>query len=470
MRFLKKSRLSLSRSLVFGFALMALVMTSFAPPATAQINNQKEATTAQQPFTARHGDGNFSSYSGAYYSVAPSSTDVEKKFAKGKEEDEGIKPFIEYNTGIRPPTDLYDVTEGKRMNGRLNSKMGKTASLDVRHLSTNMVITWRNYFRWFAYIVSGVGMFALVLLAFVGKFQWKWFFSLAGSVFVLGCFLFLSGQTGKHGDGDLNYVNNEYTATDGWLNPDTVSAFVGAEVKDSTAHEDPIRLWRFLLARTRYTSHAIERFTYISAGIGVFAMAMFAFFGKFEWKWFFMICGGLFLMSGFQMMIDFLHGSTGGERDAGWYSNLFVIGNEKARYVSEEGYFFTYVVAGLGVMFLAIKAFFGKFEWKHFASICGALLVIGGFQTLINFTALRSNIGEAIAPTTKDESPEMRRNLEAASGGGSMMPVTEIKIDNIYTVQEPTGSEAYTIRGSGTADDDAPDVDETGGGSGRGAD
>ena len=444
MRFLKNTKFNICNIIFFTVCCCVLFSSQ-----TIAAKDKDESLNVSRPFDARHGDGDFNSYGGAYYDVGSSSSKMldRDRFNQGTN-----NAFHEHEIGIRPPKGLY-TGDYKGMKGKKYTKVGGITTFDVRHGATNMLITWRNYFRWFAYIVSGVGMFALALLAFVGKFQWKWFFSLTGSVFVLGCFLFLSGQTGNHGDNKGDYVNNGILATDGWLNPDTNSAFTATSTGESILVNEPIRLWRFALERARYSSHAIERFTYLASGIGVFGMAILAFLGKFEWKWFFMLCGGLFMVSGFQMMIDFLHGTTEGENDQGWYSNLFVIGIEKTRYLSEEGYFFTYVVAGLGVMYLAFKAFFGKFEWKHFLSLCGALFIVGGFQTIINFTAIRGT-DKGIKPTSEDATPERRRNLEASSSGGSMMPDTVISNDNIYTVSEPEADDAYTTRGSEVIDDD----------------
>ncbi len=51
----------------------------------------------------------------------------------------------------------------------------------------------------------------------------------------------------------------------------------------------------------------IKKVSYVLAGIGAIALVVMAAFGKFQWKWFFMLIGGLFLLAGFQAMVNFLN-------------------------------------------------------------------------------------------------------------------------------------------------------------------
>ncbi|MHA1540215.1 MAG: hypothetical protein ACTSXQ_07050 [Alphaproteobacteria bacterium] len=51
----------------------------------------------------------------------------------------------------------------------------------------------------------------------------------------------------------------------------------------------------------------IKRITYIYAGFGVIALVLLAVVGKWQWKWFFMICGGLFVLAGSQQLVYFLN-------------------------------------------------------------------------------------------------------------------------------------------------------------------
>ena len=49
-----------------------------------------------------------------------------------------------------------------------------------------------------------------------------------------------------------------------------------------------------------------KRITYIYSGVGVLGLVILAAFGRFQWKWFFMLCGGLFVLAGAQQIVFFL--------------------------------------------------------------------------------------------------------------------------------------------------------------------
>ena len=51
----------------------------------------------------------------------------------------------------------------------------------------------------------------------------------------------------------------------------------------------------------------IKRITYIYAGFGIIALVLLAVVGKWQWKWFLMICGGLFVLAGSQQLVYFLN-------------------------------------------------------------------------------------------------------------------------------------------------------------------
>ena len=51
----------------------------------------------------------------------------------------------------------------------------------------------------------------------------------------------------------------------------------------------------------------VRKLSYVLAGLGALTLVILAAFGKFQWKWFFMLLGGLFILAGFQSMINFLN-------------------------------------------------------------------------------------------------------------------------------------------------------------------
>lgn len=60
-------------------------------------------------------------------------------------------------------------------------------------------------------------------------------------------------------------------------------------------------------SRTGTTYVYAEQITYILAGLGLLGMVLMATVGKWNWKWAFAICGGLFVLAGFQAIIYFLN-------------------------------------------------------------------------------------------------------------------------------------------------------------------
>ncbi len=51
----------------------------------------------------------------------------------------------------------------------------------------------------------------------------------------------------------------------------------------------------------------IKRMTYIYSGVGVIGLVILAVFGRFQWKWFIALVGGLFVLAGAQQLVFFLN-------------------------------------------------------------------------------------------------------------------------------------------------------------------
>ena len=58
--------------------------------------------------------------------------------------------------------------------------------------------------------------------------------------------------------------------------------------------------------RVGLTYDYAEKITYILAGFGMLGMVLMAAIGHWSWKWFFALCGGLFILAGFQAVIYFI--------------------------------------------------------------------------------------------------------------------------------------------------------------------
>jgi hypothetical protein len=54
----------------------------------------------------------------------------------------------------------------------------------------------------------------------------------------------------------------------------------------------------------------LRNIIYVVGAIGLIVMAVFAFFGKFQWKYFFALAGGMFLVAVTGLLIDFLGGDV----------------------------------------------------------------------------------------------------------------------------------------------------------------
>ncbi|MHA1539597.1 MAG: hypothetical protein ACTSXQ_03885 [Alphaproteobacteria bacterium] len=81
---------------------------------------------------------------------------------------------------------------------------------------------------------------------------------------------------------------------------DTSDFTMGAVPADYT-------LMNVATARLDTLHTTLRQITYVLAGVGLIALVILAAVGKWEWKWFFMLCGGLFLLAGFQALINFLN-------------------------------------------------------------------------------------------------------------------------------------------------------------------
>lgn len=52
-----------------------------------------------------------------------------------------------------------------------------------------------------------------------------------------------------------------------------------------------------------------------------------------------------------------------------------------------------YILGGIGLVVMAIFAFFGRFKWGHFLALCGGLFLVAGADALISFLGGSSNLG-----------------------------------------------------------------------------
>ena len=89
---------------------------------------------------------------------------------------------------IKPPRVFIDAAGG---DAQFGAEVGADEN-DVRSVFLN-TLTQRTgttyvYAEQITYILAGVGLLGMVLMATFGKWQWKWAFALAGGLFVLAGF------------------------------------------------------------------------------------------------------------------------------------------------------------------------------------------------------------------------------------------------------------------------------------------
>jgi hypothetical protein len=195
--------------------------------------------------------------------------------------------------------------------------------------------------------VIGFGLAALVLiavgvLAFFGKFNWKWFFTILGSLALI---------TGV----------GEYQAfiRDGNTEAITESATLLNNAGSNAS----------LLA-------------YGAAGLGFIALGVLAFFNKFKWSWLFAGVGGLVIIAGYDGLNGFVNDG-----------NTAVI-DDTAKVLDSAGEatsLLAYGGAALGIFALGVLAFLNRFKWSWLYSIIGGLIMIAGYNNLDLFVKENGN-------------------------------------------------------------------------------
>ena len=77
--------------------------------------------------------------------------------------------------------------------------------------------------------------------------------------------------------------------------------------KDYSDKDNQTKFGETVNERVGLSYQYAEKVTYILAGVGILYLVLMATFGKFQWKMFFAIGGGLFVLAGFQAIIYFLN-------------------------------------------------------------------------------------------------------------------------------------------------------------------
>lgn len=147
--------------------------------------------------------------------------------------------------------------------------------------------------RFIMYGLAGLAAMGLGALAFFGNFEMRWLFALMGGLVLLVAYPFA---------GAFIADNDPF--------PTTISADPGAiGLADGTGDAEMFEQSEALAVNTANDGRLIA---YGLAGMGVLGMAVLAMMGRFEWRWFFAVIGGLAVLGGLNEGIQYLTGYTGG--------------------------------------------------------------------------------------------------------------------------------------------------------------
>jgi hypothetical protein len=148
--------------------------------------------------------------------------------------------------------------------------------------SGNMIIV--GDVRDILYAFAGLMVACLAILSVFGRFQWKWLACVVGGLFLVGSTVNIV----------LDYTNPFPFGLPGALPNDQVGdALVGAELlTDRTARQG-------------------QYIIYGLGGVAILGLAAMAMMGRFSWNWFFATLGGLVLVAGVNLGIQYITGQSG---------------------------------------------------------------------------------------------------------------------------------------------------------------
>lgn len=133
------------------------------------------------------------------------------------------------------------------------------------------------------------------------------FFSIASSAIAQDYYSDYYYEDGSSGSGEV-YYTEDYAGCDprydDYCYEEDIVPEEGMEASFGTSNNQLLRVTE---AKADAVYLTVRKVTYVLAGLGAIALVVMAAFGKFEWKWFFMLIGGLFILAGFQSLVNFLN-------------------------------------------------------------------------------------------------------------------------------------------------------------------
>jgi hypothetical protein len=131
-------------------------------------------------------------------------------------------------------------------------------------------------------VFSGLMIACLAILSMFGRFQWKWLACVVGGLFIVNYGFDIAGQ---------------FTSGGQAVGPATTLYRVGDSLVDGEA----------LVDRTARQGQYI---IYGLGAVAILGLAAMASVGRFSWGWFFAACGGLMLVAGVNLGIEYVSGQS----------------------------------------------------------------------------------------------------------------------------------------------------------------
>jgi hypothetical protein len=143
--------------------------------------------------------------------------------------------------------------------------------------------------RQIGYGIAGLGAMGLATLAFFGRFRWGWLFALCGGLMVLVGYGFAA-----------NYIS-------------TTAAFPGTIAAEQATMQladgrGDAELFTHSRTLAYGTANRAIQVAYGLAGLGVLGLGTLAILGRFQWRWFFAVVGGLVIIAGLNGGVRYITG------------------------------------------------------------------------------------------------------------------------------------------------------------------
>jgi len=143
--------------------------------------------------------------------------------------------------------------------------------------------------RQIGYAVAGLGAMGLATLAIFGRFRWAWLFALCGGLIIL-----------------VGYASTAtYISTQAPFPNTIVADQATMQLADGSSDAELFTQSKTLAYGTANKSLQVA---YALAGLGILGLGTLAMLGRFQWRWFFAIVGGLAVIASLNEGLQYITG------------------------------------------------------------------------------------------------------------------------------------------------------------------